>query len=244
VRNLGAAQTGPLSYLAYLETFGSAPSARHAVMAFYEGNDLKDLVEEHRRVVAVRAGEIPREHPLLTRQPQTSLLRASLRALRLAFVPRPRSTRNGVYLGADGARTPITVHNPPFVGAENDPEQRALLKDVLRRWQQSARARSMQPWLLYIPCKLRIVYGQVELDPQAEERFRSWSPTGLPEAVEEIAEAHGIGFIDPTPCLVAATRAGALPYNALFDSHFNRRGSDCVADALVAALGPHREPRP
>jgi hypothetical protein len=147
-------------------------------------------------------------------------------------------------LCADGARIPITVHNAPRSGAEHDSEQRALLTDLLHRWRQSARARGMQPWLLYIPCKLRIVYGQVELDPELDERFRIWSPTGLPEAVEEIAEAHGIGFIDPTPCLVAATRAGALPYNALFDSHFNRRGSDCAADALVAALGPQREPHP
>lgn len=100
----------------------------------------------------------------------------------------------------------------------------------------------MQPWLLYISCKLRILYGQIEIDPQAEERFRSWSPTDLPEAVEEIAETLGIGFIDPTPCLVAASRAGALPYNAVFDSHLNRRGSDCVAAALAAAPGPHLPP--
>jgi hypothetical protein len=55
--------------------------------------------------------------------------------------------------------------------------------------------------------------------------------------VGEIAKALGIGFVDPTPCLVAASRAGALPYNAVFDSHLNRLGSACVADALAAALG-------
>ena len=55
--------------------------------------------------------------------------------------------------------------------------------------------------------------------------------------VRDLAERHGIRFIDLTPALVTETRAtGSLLFNTMYDCHLNRRGSHVVAGALTAAL--------
>jgi hypothetical protein len=46
--------TGPFSYVSYLRRFGGSASARHAVLAFFEGNDLGDLEREWRRICEAR----------------------------------------------------------------------------------------------------------------------------------------------------------------------------------------------
>jgi hypothetical protein len=242
VRNLGASGAGPLTSIAYLESFGKAPSARHAVLLFYEGNDLTDLRREHERLRAVRSGEAKPGDRLLEREPQTSLARAVLRAWPSATATRrPRSSRNSFYRNEGGELVPITVYNAPPPWRELDPNLQLLFVRTLRRWGQAAEALGMKPWLLYMPCKLRVLHDRIQLDPRMPEHFRSWSPNDLPESVEAISRRLELGFIDATPCLMAETRAGSLAYNTVFDAHLNRRGSGCVADALAAAIGPHLE---
>ena len=46
VKNLGVSGTGGFSHAAYLKHYGVAPSTSDAVLVFFEGNDLKDLVRE------------------------------------------------------------------------------------------------------------------------------------------------------------------------------------------------------
>jgi hypothetical protein len=240
VCNLGVAQIGPLTYVAYLEAFGKAPSTAHAVMVFYEGNDLMEMTLEQRRLKWVRAGGKAPKILGAERKPQTSLIKALIRAWPRVVdaTRRPRSFRNAVYRQHDGGRIPITVYNTPPAAEELKQETRGLLVNTLRRWGETARIHDMTPWLLYMPSKLRVLYDSVDFDPHAPRRFAHWAATDLPLYVESICRKLEIQFINATPYL----RSGPLSYNTVFDAHLNESGSRAVADALVDALSPEFEP--
>ena len=57
VRNLGVSRTGTYTQIAYLRKFGKAPSTRHAVCVFFEGNDPVDVVNELKILHKIREGK-------------------------------------------------------------------------------------------------------------------------------------------------------------------------------------------
>jgi hypothetical protein len=239
VRNLAAAQIGPLTYVAYLEEFGKAPSTAHAVMVFYEGNDLEDMAREHERLERARGGYKIPEILGSDREPQTSLIMAVIRAWPRATdaIRPPRSFRNAFYRTDEGGRIPITLYAAPPAAAALDQLTRDVLVDTLRRWAQTASDRGMKPWLLYMPSKLRALYDRTGFYPRSPRKFTRWTPTDLPVYAASLSADLGIEFIDATPYLTS----GPLTYNTVFDAHLNQRGSRRVADALVDALGPALE---
>ena len=73
--------------------------------------------------------------------------------------------------------------------------------------------------------------------PPNDGVVRDWQPTDFPSYVQELAQKHGMRFIDLTPALVAEAQAtGSLLYNTMYDCHLNRRGSEVVAATLIEAL--------
>ncbi len=238
VRNLGVSQVGPLSYVAYLEHYGLAPSTRDAVLVFYEGNDLTELVLERDRMRAAERAEDPMANRL-DRPPQTSLLRAVAGALRgLSRGGAPTSFANATYRAPDGTRVPVTVYNTPPSGRGLAPGTQALLASALTRFGELAAAHGARAWVLYVPCKLRILHGRVALAPTLPARFHGWSPTDLPAVVEALSTRVGLRFLDAAGCLRDEIDAGRLPYNTVFDAHLNARGSACVARTLAEGIGP------
>lgn len=237
VRNLGVAETGPLTHIAYLSAFGKAESTAHAVLVFYEGNDLWDLALEAERVRNVRQGEPLPENRLSLHTPQTSLIEA-IRQLVIGRDARLHRRVNATYEAPNGERFPVTFYTAPPPWAEVATPLRQELALALAGWAQSARRAGMQPWLLFMPSKLRILYDQVEFVDTEGESLERWRPNDLPAALEHQALAAGIRFIDATPALRNEMLAGRLPYNTVYDSHLNRLGSQRVADVLAGALAP------
>jgi hypothetical protein len=240
VKSLGVSWTGPFSQTSYLERWGGAPSARHAVLAFFEGNDIDDAAREARMLEAARGSrDAPSSGPSPMRldaiRPQSSFVEA----IRTLFVrlrgPAPRHLPNaGFETGAGVVPVSITYAPPDparIPARVADPVRRAL-----GEWARTARLLGLQPWLLYLPAKHRVLHGHLRFTGEAEPRFVRWRPTGLPGWIQRGAERQGIRFLDATPALRADADAGLLPYNAVWDNHLNARGAEIVARVLAEVL--------
>ncbi len=233
VLNLGVAGTGPLSHLTYLENHGLSPRTTDLMIVFFEGNDADDLLDELR---AERNFQRTGERPLRDIQPQTSVLRAFGELLSAPGRP-PPSNRAGieaVFLGPQG-EVPVSLGYPPPGGAELSGAMREAFTVFAQRYAAFAREHQVRPWLAYMPCKMRVLFGRLRLAPEADPVLHTWTPTDLPDFVATLCASHGIRFFDLTPALAGPTQAtGELVYNHLFDSHLNARGSALVGEALAA----------
>ena len=226
VKNVGVSYSGPPAYVAYLEHFAAAPSTRHAVMVFFEGNDLLDLIRERD---ALRRLETDGDREYRSIESQSSFIRAAwhtvrrLRAQRAMTEPDAFFRERGVTLG----------YAPPD-SADLSDDVRTALDSVLVEWAATARKHRMRPWLAYMPCKRRVLHSHVRY---AEPEADVWQPGGLPAYVGEHALQHGISFVDLTPALRHESAAGQMTYNEIWDSHLNRHGAAVVARTLADSLG-------
>ncbi len=241
VRNLGVSYTGPWSQVAYLGRFGRAASLRHAVLAFFEGNDLADVVREGRQMRAARAraaqglAPVDKRALLAALEPQSSFLLALRRAIASLSQDRAPLLPNARFAGAAGP-VPVTVTYTPASLAESSGEVRQQLEAALRAWARTARAAGAEPWLLFLPTKRRVLHGRLDFEPDSPESLRFWTPSPLPEELRKLAEALEIRFLDATPSLVGEAAEGRLPYEAVWDTHLDRHGAEVVARVLEEAL--------
>ena len=240
VRNLGVSFTGPLSQTYFLQHFGKAPSAKHAVLAFFEGNDLQDLQREVKLREAYHAGQVVKAPSRLDElPPQSSFVRAVGTWLGLLLSrsekPKPPELVNGEFVGG-AAPVPMTLDFIPPSSSDVSPALRESLDRALGGFAQTAREQGMKPWLLYIPSKRRALDGRLRFLPSATPEMAGWKPTDLPQWVAGLAEAHGITVVDATPALAAEAQRGVLPYNAIFDTHLNPAGHRAVAKTLADAM--------
>jgi len=240
VKSLGVSWTGPFSQTAYLERWGGAPSARHGVLAFFEGNDVSDAAREARMLEAARgSGDAPSPEPPSTRldaiQPQSSFVKAIWGFLVRLRRAAPRHLPNAGF-EAGGEVVPVSITYAPPDPARIPARVADAFRRALGEWAATARRQGLQPWLLYLPTKHRVLHGHLRFTSEAEPRFVRWRPTRLPGWVRREAERHGIAFLDATPALRAEADAGRLPYNAVWDNHLNARGAEIVAGVLAHAL--------
>lgn len=236
VRNLGVSQTGPLTQLSYLRAYGVAPSTKHAVIVFFEGNDLWDLGGEYQALTEWRATG-RREYR--RREGESSLIRAldaGWQALRRPPIG-PDSSVQAYFLTEDG-ELPVTLSYAPASAADVRANRSLMeaLEHFFREFGAFGRENRLTPWLVYMPTKLRASYPHLRL-VTADEELRAWSPTDLPDLIGTMAERHRIEFVDLTPVLAAETdRSGELLYNTIYDTHLNARGSCVVASELARHL--------
>ncbi len=242
-RNLGASFTGPLTHVTYLREFGAAPSLRHAVLAFFEGNDVENLRREERwereareARAAAPDGRLVRV-PLDFHPPQTSFVRALYRRLFRPHAELPPHEPNFIYFLGE-ATQPVSIRYTPPNAQEIPPRMREVLDDAFARWATTSRELGARPWLLYLPCKLRVLHGAIEPTGESHGRLAEWTPTDLPQYVGERSRHFGIEFVDATPALRQLALEGTLPFNAVLDTHANRAGSHAIGRVLEKALSP------
>ncbi|MDH3254916.1 MAG: hypothetical protein OEM62_08005, partial [Acidobacteriota bacterium] len=245
VKNLGTGSTGLLTHIHYLETWGVAPSTRHAVLVFNEGNDLNDLRTETSRLR--RFQETGRREVLRAPLPQSSLLRATYRSLeRLRASPPihessliPQSANADLVLpGADNPRRVRVFQRIP--SREHLPYgMTELLDQGIGQWAQTARDLGLEPWLLYMPSKHRLLFPFIRYDQDVPEPIRNWRPTNLPDLVRTIAEDHGVGFLNPGPRLARASSQGKMVYNPI-DVYLSAEGSRQVGRFLASRFAPKK----
>ncbi len=235
VKNLGVCATSLLSQLAYLERFGLAPSTRHAVVAFFEGNDLSELHKESERMKAWRAGE---RNTIGRRGPQPSLVQALSEGLPRILRPAgPVNVTDATFLDPDG-EIPLTVIQTPPDPSGLPSEWKEELGAALERYVSFAEQHELVAWLAYLPCKLRVHRERLRFTERAEQRVRLWEPTDLASFVRELCEQRGILFVDATPALRAEAEAtGELLFNTIYDTHLNARGAEIVGREWARAMG-------
>ena len=236
VKNVGASYSGPLTYVAYLKHFGAAPSARHALMVFFEGNDLIDI---EREAAWQQTFETTGERPYRTFEKQSSFLKATYRFGRQLRQGRfqPKRRFQNAYFTSPGGEQAVSVHYTPPRADQVSAEALAAMDRALATWAATARTLGLRPWLVYMPCKRRVLDGHLRFLDDTPPALAAWQPTDLPAFIEQLAEQQGVDFIDVTPALVQETRQGRLTYNGLWDTHLNRHGTTVVARTLAEALG-------
>jgi hypothetical protein len=246
VKNLGVSYTGPLSYIQYLRDYGKGFSTRHAIMVFFEGNDLEDLSVENNYLERYK---VTGKRPYRNFIKQSSLIRA-IRGRVFAS----SDSRSELFPNASRSRTNKLTPNAYFLGSKKIPitlgyspprtdqltvKQKSSLNAALAQWAITATSMNIKPWLLYMPCKDRVLDGHLSFMPHADERLITWKPTDLPDLLRSLSDLNKIEFIDPIPALAAEAKAGILTYNSIADTHLNRHGAQIVAAVVSRALRAH-----
>jgi hypothetical protein len=196
------------------------------VLAWFEGNDLTDNVREAQQLAS---GERP-SHDI---SPEPSLLRMLYHLVRDAGKLRltERSYANALF---SAKKIPVTLADAPPASRQLTAEQVQALCKALDQWAQLCQQQGVRPHLLYLPAKRRALYGQVLLLPEAPEL--SWQDNDLPAWVAARCAERQIHFIDATPELKAASAAGVLTYNGIYDTHLNAEGHRIVGELLAKEL--------
>lgn len=236
VKNLGVSYTGTLTHNYYLRNFGKSSSTRRAVLVFFEGNDIKDAVLEHKRLEEFRKTGF-RETRDLESQRQTSFLVASAKTMQRVISAQrgPITNENAVFESADGDQAVSLLYSLPNA-SELDSVARQVLEAALSDWAKTADEMELEPWLVYMPVKHRVIYDHIRYLPNADPDIAAWQPSDLPQHVAELCRDRGIRFIDATPVLSDAAAAGHLPYNAIWDTHLNSLGTQVVAKLVADRL--------
>jgi hypothetical protein len=232
IKNLGITDSGNFAHAHYIETYAKAPSCRTAVLAFFEGNDVTDNVQEQHDLRAFKdSGESPSR--AIPHQP--SFLKAlwnlvrDFRKLRLS----DRSYANAFFKTAAG-EIPVTIADAPPSSEAMTTEQKEALLSALDRYISACQKHGMKPHLLYLPCKPRVMHGQLR---QGEDYPKpEWQLGDLPEYVAQECSKRGVTFINSTPALSAASKAGQMTFNTIYDTHFNAAGHRIVGEVLAEAL--------
>lgn len=232
IKNLGSSDSGLFSEAFFLRTYGKAPSLKSAVLAFFEGNDITDNLEERRNLHRFQTtGERPQRE--IGREP--SLLRTLYRMARnLDQVELfPRSYANAM-LNAGGTAIPVTIADAPPAPEALSEEERAALGEGLDAWALACRELNVEAWLLYLPAKRRVFHDHLTQATDYPEP--DWQLNALPAHLATLCQERAIHFVDATPALREATNRGEITYNTIYDTHLSMNGHRVVAEVLAAAL--------
>ena len=227
VKNLGVSWTGPFSHSTFLTNFGTAPSAKHAVMVFFEGNDFLDLAREKD---ALNTFHKDGTRPVMLVDKQPSFTRAVWRHLKRLIKRNDPDIAWGD-LALKSGSMPVTVDYSPPAPTSLSGADKKNLEEALKEWAARARELKMKPWLIYMPCKWRVLQPRLQYRPNQIKA--PWTPNDLPGYVTKVAGECGIAVVDVTGPLTAKTKEGTLTYNPVFDSHLNREGSLTVARVVA-----------
>lgn len=238
VANLGHSGYGPQQELAVLRRFGLPLKPKTVVWAFFEGNDFSDAEKYWTPgSTTPRLGIAPWQDfwqdfwfRSLTRNVSALLLRSqqpctpdqSLTEFRAEFL--------------DAARRTTTVF---FASTEVGPvSTRALHKAVAPMIQaaQLCHEQGIRFLVAFVPEKFR-VYHDLHNVSLAATAVRQWHVSDLPTHLQRLleeADPH-IEYVDLTPALKAASRAGIPTYLA-DDTHWTAEGNRVAADTIHRAL--------
>lgn len=225
VKNLGVSYTGTLSQLHYLQDFGRGKSTKHWIIVYFEGNDLEDTEAE------VQAARFP--HP--ERKFDGSFLRR-LDSMARNVVWRWKGTHgapNAVFTGNQSE--PVTVMYAPPEAADLTEADQKNLRLSMKDFANFAEHAGITPWLVFVPCKRRVLHGRLEFQANCPPHIRDWKPTDLAGHIEQVCTGEGVRFIGTTDALRNETEtSGISMFNSVFDSHLTAKGSRVVANSILS----------
>ena len=242
VKNLGISHTGVLNQTACLQHFGISKSTKHVVWAFFEGNDLQDMVLESQRLSRIETGASDHVDLIANRKTQSSLTAAIQNVL---FAP----SRLDIYGPAVNATLSRGNESVRFkldytpVGSEMLGPVGDQLKVAIEKLAEYCRQRDMKLWCVYLPTKRRVFHSlgyQVDTDATLHLR-QPWQPSDLPQWLELQCRQKQIEFVDATPSLIELNKSGEFSHNLVFDTHLSVAGARVVAESLAAKMQPFIE---
>ncbi len=236
VKNLGVSFTGTLSHCYYLREHGIAESTTDVLLVFFEGNDVDETLEEYSALQRWRStGE--RDYRDLTAGEQTSFIRAAAKILSQATNGETEPDMCNEIFTTGDQHVDVTVMYTPSNKADLIAEARTAVRYALADYAAIATVHHLRPWLVYMPCKRRILDGHLVFSEHASRSLVDWLPSDLPRWVEEICEHNEIRFVDLTPILAEQASLGQLTYNHTWDTHLNRDGALLVAKVISDSIG-------
>ncbi|HIA62061.1 MAG TPA: hypothetical protein EYN93_04055 [Planctomycetaceae bacterium] len=242
VKNLGISHTGVLNQTACLQHFGISKSTKHVVWAFFEGNDLQDMVLESQRLSRIETGASDHVDLIANRKTQSSLTAAIQNVL---FAP----SRLDIYGPAVNATLSRGNESVRFkldytpVGSEMLGPVGDQLKVAIEKLAEYCRQRDMKLWCVYLPTKRRVFHSlgyQVDTDATLHLR-QPWQPSDLPQWLELQCRRKQIEFVDATPSLIELNKSDEFSHNLVFDTHLSVAGARVVAESLAAKMQPFIE---
>ena len=242
VKNLGISHTGVLNQTACLEHFGTSKSTKHVVWAFFEGNDLQDMVLESQRLSRIETGTSEHVDLLANRKTQSSLTGAIRNML---FAP----SRLDIYGPAVNATLRRSGDSVRFkldytpVGSKMLGPIGDQLSMAIANLAALCRQRDIKLWCVYMPTKRRVFHAlgyQVDIDANLYLR-QPWQPSDLPQWLELQCRQQQIEFVDATPSLIELNKSDEFSHNLVFDTHLSVAGARVVAELLAAKMGPFIE---
>jgi len=237
VANLGHSGYGPQQELAVLRRFGLPLAPKTVIWAFFEGNDFSDAEKYDERVLRSGIGwwqdfwfrSLSRDvSALLFRPDQQCTPDDSLAELRAEFRDATHRTTTVFFASAEVERI-------------SDQTLRKAVVPLIEA-AKLCRDRNIRFLVAFVPEKFRVYHdlGNVTL---ATEAIRRWQVTDLPGHMQRLlAEADSrIEYVDLTPALKAASRAGIPTYLA-DDTHWTDEGNRVAAEAIHRALQGSQRP--
>lgn len=242
VANLGRTGYGPQQEAGVLKRHALPLMPAVCVWSFYEGNDLHDLHEydEHQK---------NRRHILDARRAESPYARSFVRN-GLGFVQRdfirPAPTKSadahrGMFTDRDGREIAFYfssgiqfgVREPAFPRGGSDELKR--VRAILAEARDRCRTDGVEFVVAFVPAKLRI-YRDLCRFP-ADSPCLTWPSDDLPDDVRRLVAGLGpdVGYVDLTPALLAAARAGEIVYLP-DDTHWAEAGHRVAAETLAPEL--------
>lgn len=230
VTNLGHSGWGPSEELDAFQRIGLALHPKVAVWAFYEGNDLSDILTR----------PLPQARWYDTWFVTNVYLRAGVFLPHILWSYTNDWSADHSTSGSCTLRCPTPPCETMYMGHLADrltaAEEFALQRtyDALLQAQQIAREHAVELWLAFAPVKLRVYHNACDLDP--DYLAAKASINDLPQRMAQWADTRHIPFIDLTAALQRAAQHGEAVYWP-DDTHWSERGNEVVAEELGQWLG-------
>jgi len=228
VANLGQNNYGPQQELIVLQRYGIPLHARVIVWMFFEGNDLSD----------VQFFDRWRQSPpsFWSQFVDRSFTVNSFQLLKRILIPRrPGLDRAGFVHLPNQQDVRMYFSYPAHPLKDNDRNALAETAQILSTASHLAAAQDSRFMVVFIPDKFRVLQPFCEFPKQSE--CSGWVLNDLPERFREsvVSISPGAEYLDLTPDLVAAVKAGIMPYFS-DDSHWTPEGHAVAAAAISRQL--------
>lgn len=241
VKNVGACDTGLFTHVRYLHQFGCSKCTRVVVFVMFEGNDVQDTALE---LAALQRFQQTGERDFRETGPQTSFVKAVGKAISdVRHRPVPRSYQNAWFNRTDAEPLPITISiELPVEPQTATPMQLQAVREAIEDMADAANQHGLTPILAYVPVNNRVYHGMIRFADSLPPEVRNWQPNSLPEFVANLCREHTIAFVDTTPALRQAAKAGAYVHNRILDCHVNAEGARIIGEVISQAVKSTAKP--
>jgi len=249
---LAAPGTGTLEQQRYFEAFALPRQPATVILAFFAGNDLSDnmtFADMLRRGLNRRDRAHEGKHPL-----DYSVLFHLLRFIANATSPASRSACHYPLIALTAPPTPVAFYNRflPLLAMDKasllESEMFQLTRASVVEMSSALKSEGARFILMYIPQKAELYWNYLDRASKetiVEVESRADNLSGLEnidanltaqrDVMRELAEEIGLPFLDLTPPLEEAIRAGRSPY-FFADTHWNQDGHNIARNALLDFL--------